>query len=331
MKCEIGKFGGRSSSSMLVVLLTIGSPGFSNDASPAVTSGGDITVASNPGGAMVYLDGVAQGFTPVELKDVDDGDHRVTILKDGYLENSQVVSVKPGEQKEIQISLTESPDARYSVQTGSSSGGGSKWPLILGIAGGGAAGAYFLLRDTNDPPTSGTISATPNLGLVSVTNFSFTSQGASDPDGDTLTFSWDFGDGSTGSGQSANHTYQSTGGFSVSVSVSDGEETASASTSVTVRSLAGSWSGTFFLGGGTFSFGADFTQTGTSLGGTFRSFGDTGSISGTVSAPNNVRFTVTIPGFQPFTLRGTIDDDLNGIAGTITGSGFTGERFTMTR
>src|SRR5262249_46247394 len=44
---------------------------------------------------------------------------------------------------------------------------------------------------------------------------------SSDPDGDVLTFAWDFGDGSNGSGPVAIHTYASTGSFTVNLTVTD--------------------------------------------------------------------------------------------------------------
>jgi thermitase len=43
-----------------------------------------------------------------------------------------------------------------------------------------------------------------------------------DPDGDPLTFSWDFGDGNLGSGPTPSHTYQTAGMFTVALTLSDG-------------------------------------------------------------------------------------------------------------
>jgi PKD repeat protein len=42
-----------------------------------------------------------------------------------------------------------------------------------------------------------------------------------DPEGDTLTYSWDFGDGTGGSGSMPNHTYTNTGTFTVHLQVTD--------------------------------------------------------------------------------------------------------------
>jgi len=57
---------------------------------------------------------------------------------------------------------------------------------------------------------------------------------ASDPDGDPLTYAWNFGDGTTKPSGSASesHTYQTTGTFTASVTVSDGQATAQASLTI---------------------------------------------------------------------------------------------------
>ncbi len=215
---------------LLVALLMLGGPGLGLGATTANEGEGAsaaLSVVSDPVGAAVYIDGVSRGVTPLEIDALDVGEHRVTLLKDNYLENSRIVTLKPGQKESVSVELTDSTGARYSsmqIGASSSSGGGSKLPLILGIAGGGAAAAFFLLRPTNDPPVAGSITVSPNIrGIAGVTSFSFTS-GASDPDDDPLTFTLDFGDGGSGSGQTTSRVYQSAGNFSVTVTVSDGKE-----------------------------------------------------------------------------------------------------------
>ena len=44
----------------------------------------------------------------------------------------------------------------------------------------------------------------------------------SDPNNDSLTFSWDFGDGGTASGASPTHTYSIAGTFAAKVTANDG-------------------------------------------------------------------------------------------------------------
>jgi sugar lactone lactonase YvrE len=77
-----------------------------------------------------------------------------------------------------------------------------------------------------DKPTNKTpvvlspISATPAaqfVGLPVLFGYS-----VSDPDGDTITYTWDFGDGSSGTGAAPSHTYTAAGTFNPSVTASDG-------------------------------------------------------------------------------------------------------------
>jgi len=51
----------------------------------------------------------------------------------------------------------------------------------------------------------------------------FDGSGSSDPDGQVVSYAWDFGDGSTGSGQSPTHTYGTAGTYTVSVTVTDSQ------------------------------------------------------------------------------------------------------------
>ncbi|OIR12954.1 MAG: hypothetical protein BEU05_00020 [Marine Group III euryarchaeote CG-Bathy2] len=61
---------------------------------------------------------------------------------------------------------------------------------------------------------------------------------AQDDDDDDLTYSWDFGDGETASGESVKHTWADDGDYTVTVTVSDGEEETSESATVSVANVA---------------------------------------------------------------------------------------------
>src|SRR5262249_19851327 len=50
----------------------------------------------------------------------------------------------------------------------------------------------------------------------------FSSAGTSDPDGDPLTYSWDFGDGRMSTKPNPQHTFRKAGGYQVTLTVSDG-------------------------------------------------------------------------------------------------------------
>ncbi len=61
---------------------------------------------------------------------------------------------------------------------------------------------------------------------------SFDASESSDPEDDALTYAWDFGDGSTGSGATTSHTYTEEGTFTAEVIVSDYEHSDTASITI---------------------------------------------------------------------------------------------------
>jgi hypothetical protein len=218
---------------------------------------GSLSVASDPAGAALYIDGQFAGKTPVDFKQLTPGDHRVRIVQDGYVENGRVVNIRASRPSALQVKLTRSTEAAAVAAPGqvgrpapapSSSGGSSKkkWIIIGAAAGGGAAvAAYALTR--NGPPVAGTIGVSPTgTGMAGVTSYTFTSQGSSDPDGDSLSYTWNFGDGGNGTGQTISHTFASTGTRTVDLSITDGHDhtvSAPAATVVVGPSIAGSWAG----------------------------------------------------------------------------------------
>ncbi len=79
--------------------------------------------------------------------------------------------------------------------------------------------AYFnpvmVATPANSAPNARFTSTCTNLAC------SFNGTGSSDPDGTIASYSWAFGDGSTGSGANPNHTYNSAGTYSVTLTVTD--------------------------------------------------------------------------------------------------------------
>jgi PKD repeat protein len=287
---------------------------------------GTLSVASDPSDAAVYVDGQFVGRTPVDVKALAPGDHRVRLVKDGYLENGRVVNVASGKTGALQVRLTSrnSPDGPAQAQgSGISSGGGGgiskKW-LLIGAAGGGAAAAYFLTRSSID-----SISASPSTGLQSATQIRFSAAGV----GSGSSLSWDFGDGSTSSDRAPTHVYNTTGTFSVKCTVSG----SSVTTSVTIKSLTGTWQGNLIDPvQGAILETLVFTQSGPSISGTMSDVYGPGTLDGTVSttAPL-VRVTIAQQGFNPFNYTADPNAEVNMLNGVVNGSGFNNAPLNLTR
>ncbi len=152
---------------------------------------------------------------------------------------------------------TAAPTLSY-VNTGApltvsltNSGGGSGSLQVS--AGFDASGTYTLTLRATDAMVPGattdvavhvTVSATnrapvadaggPYAGLVG-SLIAMSADGSSDPDGDALTYDWNFGDLGSASGVSTTHAYAASGHYNVTVSVSDGSLSASAQTTADAR------------------------------------------------------------------------------------------------
>ncbi len=212
---------------------------------PGAASGGELTstltVTTEPAGATVYVAGRPRGDTPVEIAGLRPGDHRVTIVRDGYVNNSRILALTPNQNERLNVALTSAvgESGAAELQDDSGEGGGGGWWKWAAVAGGGGAAAYLALT-RNKPPVAG-LSVTPRgSGMAGLTQYRFDGSASSDPDNDQLTYSWNFGDGSSGSGRNATHVYASAGTYAVTLTVSDGKEQATATGSATVvRNLTG--------------------------------------------------------------------------------------------
>ena len=76
-------------------------------------------------------------------------------------------------------------------------------------------------------------SADPTTGAVPL-NVSFSSAGSLDPEGQALTYAWDFGDGATSATANPSHSYAQAGQYSARLTVSDGVN-ANGATPITIR------------------------------------------------------------------------------------------------
>jgi glucose/arabinose dehydrogenase len=91
---------------------------------------------------------------------------------------------------------------------------------VLGYGTGTISRITFSGSGGNQNPVA-QATATPASGAPPL-NVSLSARGSTDPDGDPLTFSWTFGDGTTGSGIDVSHTYSSSGNYTARVTASDG-------------------------------------------------------------------------------------------------------------
>jgi PKD repeat protein len=72
------------------------------------TSATTLSVTSNPPGAIVFIDNVIKGRTPLTIKDTAIGDHRITITFDGYEEYTRNIMVEGATPLTIAAVLTKS-------------------------------------------------------------------------------------------------------------------------------------------------------------------------------------------------------------------------------
>ena len=95
-------------------------------------------------------------------------------------------------------------------------------------------GSKLVLTIRDPDTTSADIDPTPNNPPVANAGgpyngteglpVQFDGSGSSDTDGDPLTYAWDFGDGSTGSGVGPTHVYTVPGTYTVTLIVNDGQD-----------------------------------------------------------------------------------------------------------
>ncbi len=302
----------------VAVLLLITAAGAEGPRSGSAT----LTVDTDPAGAHLFVDGRYAGQTPRELSGLPIGTHRIRLEKPGYLENSRIIDVRNAHSSRVRVTMTPIGEAAEQVISGSGGAGGlasNKW-LWVGVAGAvGGVAAVTLTGKTNAAPSIGSVTVDPPSGLQGATDISFSATGVSDPDRDTLTYNWEFGDGATATGVTATHKYATAGTFSATLNVSDGKHTVSARGSVGIVSLTGTWRGN----------NAPYTVTITHAGSVVTVVWDdvSGGLSrrwtgsGSVTAPRNMSVVLTpaLNASSPLSLSATLDSTGNVLTGAVTG------------
>lgn len=101
--------------------------------------------------------------------------------------------------------------------------------LLFSLAGcgGGSSGS------SPPPPPTAAETASVTNGVAPLT-VQFDASGSTDPAGHSLTYSWAFSDGGTGTGVSVSHVFNDHGNYTAAVTVSDGSQSATKSLTITV-------------------------------------------------------------------------------------------------
>jgi hypothetical protein len=180
-----------------------------------------------------------------------------------------------------------------------------------------------------DVRTDGTITIS-NTG-----NATLTIMGITGPCGSFFTVSWSSGTISAGASQTVSVRFaptavqSCTGVVTVTGDQTSGTNTIAVTTTIAAgysKDLTGEWRGT--IG---FDTVITFTETNSSLSGVFNGINLKGTATGTVGNTGQVTFTVTVPGFAPFTFVGQADDAGNTMTGQVNGSGFVNSPATIKR
>jgi PKD repeat protein len=151
------------------------------------------------------------------------------------------------------------------------------------------------------PAVAPTASFTVSPGgqaIIGVTVMTFTAAPSST--GESLTYSWNFGDGTQGTGATAKHVFNTENSWQVILTVSNGTATATAQNTVVARSLSGFWFDPINPKAYTFTF----AQNGQHL--TASPDGVTGSLSN----PRNIFFETFA---KDYVFTGTVEKGLDGM------------------
>jgi hypothetical protein len=183
--------------------------------------------------------------------------------------------------------------------------------------------------------SAGTIAIAP-AGAIVGTSVTLESRLASDPGGNSLSFTWDFGDGDSATGEATSHVYATPGDYYATVTVSSSEGgSAVASLHIPVRSLTARWSGDLDpVPGGPAPERhgrVSITQDGLDLRGTYWDDSRQGIVEGRISEKGTVTFTVTSPGLAPLTFTGTAGPDVVTLVGAANGPDVVDRPWTLAR
>lgn len=95
---------------------------------------------------------------------------------------------------------------------------------------------FVIPAGTGNQPPAAQVSASPASGVAPLT-VNFSGSGSTDPDGSIVSYAWNFGDSTTGSGETISHIYSTPGTYAATLTVTDNQSaTNSQSVTITVTS-----------------------------------------------------------------------------------------------
>ncbi len=194
--------------------------------SGASVSDGSIVLAvvDNENYTTMVTNGTYGYYTTFYVEDPGNDNHGLPIsfYVDGIFSDQTVTFESGTTQLNLTISKNENDDS--SDDSSQNTGGGGSMPPIESVA--------------PDAVISARTYAFVNDSMV------FEAIKSSDSDGEIVSYSWNFGDGSMGSGVTVSHTFNETGGYMVSLLVTDDEgltDTDEISVSVMIDSDDDQW------------------------------------------------------------------------------------------
>jgi len=186
---------------------------------------------------------------------------------------------------------------------------------------------------SNHAPVINTLNFAPGFGIMGLTQFSFNAS-ASDPDNDSISYTWDVA-GNPFSGTNGTITFVTGGNGVARLTVADSRGATTQDTrTFVVGTMSGGWTVT---SGPLVNASFNLTQSATGL--------VTGSFSlpgigngntdpaqpGRIDGAAQLTMRVKIAPFTDFNMTGTMDSSGRQVSGSLQGSGFTGQPFTMVK
>ncbi|HYJ80824.1 MAG TPA: PKD domain-containing protein, partial [Longimicrobiaceae bacterium] len=167
-----------------------------------------------------------------------------------------------------------------------------------------------IVESNDQPPVASTDGPYTGIEGSSVT---LDASGSSDPDGDALTFAWDFGDGGTGTGATPTHVYADNGNYLVTVTATDPYgATSVATTTVTVFNVAptaGPISGATLLPGETYAASGSISDPGADTFTGTVDYGDGGGAQPLAVSGNTFSLSHVYAAAGTFAVTVTVMDD----------------------